>query len=168
MSNPTRITIAIDNGVNGSIAVLGGPVPFFRVIPTKIFAQGKAGKTLKRIDHGRLDDLLIPYADAGDAEIHAFIERPFTGSHMMIKTTVLGARAFEAVLIVLEQAGIAYTVVDSKEWQADQLPGVKGSDNLKLAGCVLGVKLYRNHATTIHEHGDADALLMARYYHKRP
>ncbi len=167
MSRPAKITIGVDNGSSGSIAIIGPDGVIFEPMPTKAAVMGKKGKMIKRIDHGRLDDLLIPYADNIGIEIHAYIERPFTGSAMMINTTVLAARAFEAVCIVLEQAGIGYTDVDSKEWQAAILPGVKGTPELKLASRVLGVQKYPKLASKISDHGDADGLFIAQHYHRQ-
>ena len=162
-----RITIGVDNGSSGSIAIIGPDGSIFEPMPTKKSLMGKKGKVIKRIDHGALDDILIPYADAGGFEVRAFVERPFTGSPMMINTCVLSARAFEAVLIVLEQAGVGYTVVDSKEWQKAILGDVRGSAALKEASGLRGAQMYPAHAKAIEEHGDADGLLIAHHYHNQ-
>ncbi len=160
-----RITVGVDNGTSGSIAIIGPDGSIFESMPTKKALMGKAGKVINRINHSALDDILLPYTESGGCEIRAFVERPFTGSPMMINTCILSARSFEAVIIVLEQAGIGYTVVDSKEWQRAVLGDVKGSAALKQASRLRGPQIYPAHAKAIETHGDADGLLIAHFYH---
>ncbi len=163
-----HITIGVDNGSSGSIAIISPDGSIFEPMPTKKALMGKKGKVVKRIDHEKLGDILTPYIGSPvTTEIRAFIERPFTGSPMMINTCVLSARAFEAVLIVLELAGIGYTVVDSKEWQKALLGAVRGSAALKEASGLRGAEIYPAHAKTIEDHGDADGLLIAHHYHPK-
>lgn len=159
-----KTTISIDNGTTGSIAILSPDGSFFEPIPTKEALFGKAGKVVKRIDHADLDSM-IKGRTAPNWTITAYIERPFTGSAMMINTTVLSARAHEAVCIVLEQLGIGYETVDSKPWQAAMLGAIKGSAELKKASKLRGMQMYPALAAAIKDHGDADSLLMAHYYH---
>lgn len=163
----TRTTIAIDNGVTGSIAIIGQDGVFFEPIPTKEQLMGKAGKVIRRICHHELHALIIHRSPGWRADIRAYVERPFTGSAMMINTTVLSARAHEAVSIVLEQLGIGYETVDSKEWQKAMLGTIKGSAELKKASMLRGCQMYPALAAAIKDHGDADSLLMAHYYHKQ-
>jgi len=159
-----KTTVSIDNGVTGSIAIIGPDGTAFEPIPTKEQLMGKAGKVVRRIDHLGLNGLLG--GQLGQArDIHAYIERPFTGSAMMINTTVLSARAHEAVSIVLEQLGIGYETVDSKPWQASMLGAIKGSPALKKASMLRGMQMFPAHAKAIKDHGDADSLLMAHFYH---
>jgi hypothetical protein len=160
----SRTTIAIDNGVTGSLAIIGPDGSFFEPVPTKEQLMGKAGKVIRRVCHGSLWAM-------GDMRVrdkfgaYAYVERPFTGSAMMINTTVLSARAHEAVSIVLEQLGIGYETVDSKPWQASMLGAIKGSPALKKASMLRGMQMFPAHAKAIKDHGDADSLLMAQYYH---
>jgi len=161
----SRTTIAIDNGVTGSIAIIDGNLTQFEPIPTMEQLMGKAGKLIRRINHKELDAILIQRITRSPSDCYAYIERPFTGSAMMINTTVLSARAHEAVSIVLEQLGIGYETVDSKPWQASMLGAIKGSPALKKASMLRGMQMYPALAATIKDHGDADSLLMAQYYH---
>lgn len=163
-----RVTFGIDNGTSGSIAIIGPDGVIFEPMPTKQSLMGKKGKVIKRIDHSRLDDIISVYQGAPmGIEVHAYIERPFTGGAMMINVMTLAARAYESVLIVLEQNGIGHTTVDSKEWQAACIPGVKGSSELKLASRLRGVQQYPKLASTINDHGDADGLFIAKHYHNQ-
>lgn len=166
----SRTTIAIDNGVTGSIAIIGPDGVFFEPVPTKEQLMGKAGKVVRRIDHDALQNMLagrVTHFNGHNAHARAYIERPFTGSAMMINTTVLSARAHEAVSIVLEQLGIGYETVDSKPWQAAMLGAIKGSPALKKASMLRGMQMFPAHAKAIRDHGDADSLLMAQYYHNQ-
>lgn len=164
----SQYTIAIDNGTTGTIALLGPDSPFFDVVPAKPYLLGRAGKVVKRIDWRDLSAMIFQRLPMHQQKnVRGYVERPFTGSPMMINTTVLSARAHEAVLIVLEQLAIGVETVDSKEWQAAMLGTVKGSPALKQASMLRGMAMYPQFAAQIKAHGDADALLMAHYYHNR-
>ncbi len=160
-----KTTIAIDNGVTGSISIIGPDGVFFEPMPTKEQLMGRAGKVVRRIDWAVLFSM-IQNRTRGVGH-HAYVERPFTGSAMMINTTVLSARAHEAVSIVLEQLGIGHETVDSKPWQASMLGAIKGSPALKKASMLRGMQMFPAHAKAIKDHGDADSLLMAQYYHNQ-
>lgn len=173
-----KITIGIDNGTTGSIGIIVQDEreigAFFAETPSKMSILGKKERHIRRIDHESLRSLLCvhtaPLIGAHKmwnktAIMHAYIERPFTGRFM---GAVLPAqRSFEAVLIVLEQLSIPYTVVDSKEWQKTQLPEIKGSKELKAASCALGRSKWLDLAAMVLKHGDADGLLIADYYHNK-
>jgi hypothetical protein len=153
-------TIGIDNGASGSVGVIGHGKPYFFSVPSReALHYSKTGKMVRRID---VDELTAALADCPAP--FAYIERPFTGSAMMINTALLAARSHEAVMIALEQSGIGYTTVDSKEWQSALLPGVKGSAALKKASYAKGIQLYPQLSDYIHKQGDADGLLIAHHY----
>lgn len=160
----TKVTIGVDNGVTGSIAILGPDGSFFEPIPTKEMLMGKAGKIIRRIDYDQLWDLVAPRVDK-PALARAYVERPFTGGPAFINTMVLSARAHEVVILMLEQMSIGYETVDSKQWQLPILGAVKGSAELKKASKLRGMEMYPAHAAAIKSHGDADSLLMAHYFH---
>lgn len=162
-----KATIAIDNGTTGSIAILGPYGTLFEAIPTKYYLMGKAGKIVRRIDTDALRSIILLASSTGIGGETAYVERPFTGSAMMVKTTALAARAHEAVLIVLEGLKISTQTVDSKEWQAPILGAVKGSAKLKQASMLRGMALYPALAASIKAHGDADSLLMAYHFHNK-
>lgn len=157
-------TIGIDNGSTGSVGIIDPNGATYFSTPTKEeLHYSKAGKVRNRIDHYELEAALSPFLVY---PCHAYIERPFTGSPMMINTMLLSARSYEATIIVMERLGIGYDVIDSKGWQAAMLPGVKGSDALKKASKLRGIQLYPRLAPYINRQGDADGLLIARHYHK--
>lgn len=162
MSKP--ITVAVDNGVTGSIGILCENTATYFSTPTKEeLHYSKTGKVNRRIDVKELMLALAPFKQNSKA----YVERPFTGSAMMVNTALLSARAYEATVIALEQLGIGYETVDSRTWQATQLPGVKGSAELKKASRLRGIQLYPALAGYITAQGDADGLLIARHYHNR-
>jgi hypothetical protein len=167
----SKYTIAIDNGTTGTIAILGPDTPFFDSIPTKEYLLGKAGKVVRRIDWRDLSAMIfqrLPSSILSRGNVmHAFVERPFTGGPMFVNVSTLSARAHEAVMIVLEQLAIGTATVDSKEWQAAMLGTVKGSPALKKASMLRGMAMYPQFAAQIKAHGDADALMMAHYYHNK-
>lgn len=161
-------TLAVDNGVTGSLAVVGpGNYAVMTPTPTKDFLQGRAGKVIRRVDTREMIDWIrnaIPVAKDVASVTRAYVERPFTGSAMMILTTTLAARAYEATLIALESLCIGYETVDSRDWQKHQLPGVTGSANLKKASLLKGLQLYPALAPYIRKQGDADSLLIAHHF----
>jgi hypothetical protein len=169
-----KITIGIDNGTTGSIGIIlqdgHKKEAFFAETPSKMSILGKKERHIRRIDHESLKELLMvqaikPMVLNDNVTVQAYIERPFTGRFM---GAVLPAqRSFEAVLIVLEQLSIPYTVVDSKEWQKAQLPEIKGSKELKAASCALGRSKWLDLAAMVLKHGDADGLMIADYYHNK-
>lgn len=169
MSN--RVTIGIDNGATGSVGIIHPGGVIFDEVPSKPFLAGKSGKTITRVDHAKLGEWIelnaCAHGTVTRSNVFAYVERPFTGSAMMVNTMVLSARSFEAVIIVLEQLNIGYEVVDSKEWQRPLLGAVRGSAELKRASLMRGSQLYPAHAEAIRSHGDADGLLIAHHFHHR-
>lgn len=155
--------LAIDNGTTGSCTVLGpGGHAVMTATPTKEAVMGKAGKIIRRVDVPELTKWIKNAAPRIDC---AYLEKPFTGSAMMINSTVLAARAFEATIICLEDLAIGYEVVSSRDWQAAMLPGVTGRANLKRASYAKGVQMYPALKPYIHAIGDADSLLMAHHFY---
>lgn len=162
MSKP--VTLAIDNGTSGSIGVLLENTAIFMATPNREeLHYSKAGKFIKRIDFKELKLALAPFKQNS----FCYIERPFTAGPAFINTMLLSQRAYEATLLALEDLGIGTKTIDSKEWQSTQLPGVKGSAELKKASKLRGIQLYPQLKAYIEAHGDADGLLIARHYHHR-
>jgi hypothetical protein len=86
---------------------------------------------------------------------------------MFINTMLIAARAHESVMICLERLLFGHQTVDSKEWQKAVLGDIKGSAALKKASAIRGATMFPAHAKAIKDHGDADSLLMAQYYHNQ-
>jgi hypothetical protein len=158
------MTIGIDNGPTGSVGIFrdGQPV-HFGPIPTQPYLHyGKKGTISNRLDRGAFHALLEPHSYALNARV--YIERPFTGGAMRIKAMLSSARFFEATIIVLEDLGLGYEVIDSGVWQKPVLGAVSGSKELKLASKLRGIQLYPQHKDAITKQGDADGLLISHHF----
>jgi hypothetical protein len=158
-----HVTIGCDNGATGTIAIIGPNGSLFDYIPTMQTLQGRAGKVVTRVDHFGLKTWLEANIEQPYSRAYAYVERPFTGK--FLNAVLPGQRAYEAVLIVLEQLGIGHETIDSKGWQKAILGDIKGSPALKQASKLRGIQMYPAHAAAIKSHGDADGLLIAHHYH---
>jgi len=159
-----KVFIGIDNGATGTVGIIDKEKVFFDFVPhfREMDYMSSSPKTISRIDTQKLEDLLSDYTDKYDShQIIAAVERPFKNQRS-ITNTMNAARAFEAVLIVLEKLGIPYEVIDSKKWQKKLLPkGIKGRDKQKLASLSIGNKLFPQYRDFKHE--DRDGLLIAEW-----
>lgn len=158
-----KTIIAIDNGVSGSIAVLGNEsLQLFVKTPVKKeLSYTKTKQYISRIDFKALMNLLgIIKADYRVLDTLVLIERPMVNP-TRFKASVSGLRAFEATLIAIELSHFAFQYEDSKKWQKAMLPaGLKG-DELKKASLEVGNRLFPVFASV--KHPDRDSLLMAEY-----
>lgn len=155
----SKIIIAFDNGVTGSIAVLfpDGKSSFVETPVIKVRDYTKEVQHCHRIDWKELRQKL-PQRNA-----IAVIERPLVNPHAFVATKS-ALRALEATLIVLELLDIPYEFLDSKTWQKEFLsPALIGKKQMKKGSMKVAMSLYPNHRTKIEQHGDGDSLLMARY-----
>lgn len=172
-----KVKIGIDNGVTGSIGIIvnGEFNTIIRLYKMPVISQQDYTKKKKRIH--RIDfkafKALVEWAitdingkgmiavDGGNVEIA--IERPMINS-TRFNASMSAARALEATLCVLEELGLGFRYIDSKEWQKAILPlGIKGSVDLKRASKEIGIRLYPELAKMITSQKDADGLLIARY-----
>ncbi len=155
--------IGIDNGVSGSIGILGPLEQFLFPTPTKKEqSYTKKKQQITRIDYPKLFQKLSDVKMFNDS-IRVFIERPYTNPKGL-KATVSGMRALESTLIVVEQLGLSYEYVDSRQWQKVMLSqGIKGSADLKAASLDIGLRLFPDLEGPICKQKDADALLIAEW-----
>lgn len=145
--------IGIDNGVSGAIGVLNEREAWWYSMPVrKELNYTKAKKWINRVDVGRLKNIRL------GPNPMAFIERPMVNPGRF-QATLSAIRCLEATLIALEQLGIPYQYIDSREWQKTQLPSGLAGDELKKASLDVGRRLW----PTIDFRPDADALLIARH-----
>lgn len=172
-----KITLGIDNGSTGSVGILteGRPPQFFPTPTQEYLHYGKKGQISQRLDRAKLVSILRELApDWPDWEalrnhIRVVIERPFSGK--FVNAVVPAHRFFEATIIVMEDLGLGYEVIDSAVWQKPTLGvGVSGSAALKKASRLRGIQMYPQLTDAIKKHGDADGLLIAHHfhYHNRP
>jgi hypothetical protein len=182
--------IGIDNGSTGSVGIIrDGAVVHFGPVPTQPFLHyGKKGTISNRLDRAAFRGLLlgaVPCVVQTEHDfvtdrvlatsitptlsaVRVYIERPFTGGAMMIKSMLSSARFFEATIIALEDMGLGYEVIDSGTWQKPVLGAVTGSKELKLASKLRGLQLCPQFKDAITKQGDADGLLISHYFSRQP
>lgn len=160
-----KIWIGIDNGVSGTIGIIGEEGVPYEFIKTPIVSgqdYTKAKKNISRINTPALIEFLslyTPSASEGIA-VKALVERPLVNPTRFNATTS-ALRSFEATLVILESLKIPYQFIDSKEWQKELLPkGIKGSEELKKASLDIGKRLFPSLQIN---HKDYDGILIAEY-----
>ncbi len=174
--NPDWI-IGIDNGTSGAMCVLRAGCGhtfkpevshFWRTPSLEWRNYQKEIKFTSRLDVPALISKLRPFSNL--ESVVAVLERPLVNP-TRFTASLCAVRCFEATMVVLEQFGIPYRIIDSKEWQSALLPrGIKGPANLKEAGRIWCRSKYPHLA---YEHDerkplkyapdDADAVLIAYY-----
>lgn len=149
--------IGIDNGISGSIAILGNEAQFIKTPIKKELSYTKKKQHISRIDFVKFLDV---FTGLNPLNCIVLLERPMVNP-TRFKASVSGLRAFEATLIAIEILGFPLQYEDSKKWQGVMLPkGLKG-DELKEASLNVGNRLFPQFANI--KHPDRDSLLMAEY-----
>ena len=153
------LKIGIDNGVTGSIAIINDNELQLHATPTKkVINYQKKKSNVTRVDVPKLKEILEPFK--GSITI-VNIERPMVNP-TRFAASASALRALEATLIVLEELGLGYKFVDSKEWQKKYLQeGIKGANNLKKASLERGIQMFPSLEEEIRKQGDADAIFIA-------
>lgn len=159
------IKIGIDNGVSGSIGIVGEGIGarFIKTPIKKELSYQKSKKSyISRIDFPVLYTYFEDLVNLG-LPMFASIERPMINS-TRFSASISAARSLEATLIILELLKIPYEYCDSKAWQKELLPpGIKGSAEQKKASKDIGIRLFPMFEKEITKHGDADGLLIAEW-----
>lgn len=154
----------IDNGVTGSIAVLGEDRESMFMETPVIEQQDytKARKIIHRIDIRGMTDAILSWKPTV-----VVLERPLINP-TRFNASISASRALEATIAVLEMCDLPYLFCDSREWQKEVLPkGVTGSKELKKASMDIGIRLFPQHETLIRRHKDADSLLGAYVFMRK-
>lgn len=160
-SATVKCYVGIDNGVSGSIGIItatGNSVLYKTPIKNEQ-SYTKAKNRINRVDVVRLKDLL----SVCDKSSRVVIERPMVNPKMF-KTTLSAMRALEATLCVLEDLGLAYEYIDSKEWQKEMLPSGYKGEELKVASLDIGKRMFPHIEL---KHSDRDAILMAEFLRRK-
>lgn len=160
----SKIWVGIDNGVSGSIGIVGdGIEPQFMLTPVKKEQDyTKAKKNVSRLDYSKFMEIFSPY---NKNEICVVIERPLVNPSRFL-ATASALRCHEAELIMIEMLGCKHLFIDSKEWQKVLLPsGLQGSEELKKASLDIGNRLFPQFENV--KHGDRDGLLMSEYARRK-
>jgi len=156
------IFVGIDNGISGSIGMIGstGRVLFLSTPIIKQQNYTKSKKNISRVDYLALKQILKIRPESIQMVL---LERPMVNPGRFM-ATASALRALEATLIALETLHLPYTYVDSREWQSYLLPqGTKGPAALKRASMEVGCRLWPSRANRIRKHKDADGLLIAEH-----
>jgi hypothetical protein len=156
--------VGIDNGVSATIGIINNEGAYtFRLMPTKTEQNYTKKKgNITRIDYSRLKDILYIVVDK-DTYSKVLVERPMVNPKRF-QATQSALRALEAVLIALEDTGLSFEYIDSKEWQKALLPkGTKGRTALKKASRDIGCRMFPQAKDLIVKHGDSDGLMIAHY-----
>lgn len=159
------IFLGIDNGVSGSIGIIGGGVCKYLKMPVKkVLSYTKKKQWVHRIDYWKFLEILdqvVNLTDVGKSEeVRCILERPMV-SPFRFKASESALRSFEATLIALEEKQIGYQYVDSRTWQKTLLPSGIEKEELKKASMSVAQRLYPK----IDYKGfkDGDGLLIAEY-----
>ena len=151
--------IGIDNGVTGSIGLVGDFGAEFYFTPSKKEQDyTKRKKGISRIQVLEMNAILKRHKPS-----MAIMERPLVNSKMFTATES-ALRAHEATLIILEANKIPHMFVDSGDWQKVMLPkGCKGKENLKKASLDIGCRLFPQFREMFEKQKDADGMLIAEW-----
>lgn len=165
-----RIYIGIDNGVTGSVGVVGENIEpvYFPVPAFKQQSYTKKKQNITRIDTHELRHMIrqaLPDV-VNDYDVFAVIERPMINPGRF-QASISAARALEAVLTVIEFMDYGHCYIDSKEWQRELLPAGCKQAELKQISSDIGKRLFPLLSDAIDEHKDADGILIAEYARRK-
>jgi hypothetical protein len=90
------------------------------------------------------------------------MERPLKNPKLFA-ASISAVRAFEITLLVVQELGFAFEIIDSRKWQKHFFPAISGKDNLKKASMQKGIELFPHLKSFILQHKDADGLLIAEW-----
>lgn len=152
--------IGIDNGITGAIAIIqNGKVEAFKIPTFKALEYTKKKQVITRVDVTRLIDIIKSYVGMSEIAI-CYIERPMVNPKRF-KATKSALRCLEATLIALEELGIPYKFIDSKEWQKAFFPSNTKEKDLKFVS--LEIVRQRFGLANITDSNISDAILIAKY-----
>jgi hypothetical protein len=160
----SKIYIGIDNGVTGTVGIVGDDVfPEIHHTPVKKEQNyTKKKDNITRVDAKAFASILNRFHPA---DVMVVMERPMVNP-TRFKATTSALRCFEAELTLIEHFGCSYCYVDSKDWQKMLLPkGIKGADEQKKASKDIGKRLFP--ALSDFKHPDFDGLLIAEYARRK-
>lgn len=160
------IYIGIDNGVSGSIGMVGedGVCEYHKMPVKKELSYTKTKQWINRIDTVSLlvllNEMVEKQADGDSSKVEVALERPMVNP-MRFKASESALRALEATLIVVEQLCLRHRYIDSREWQKELLPSGLEKEELKVASLNVGRRLFPNLDLTRFK--DADGILIAEH-----
>ena len=160
-----KVYLGIDNGVSGSIGIIT-PTEISNH-KTPVFTQQdyvKKKANITRVDTIELLRILKEaIGDYKTEEVVIGIERPMVNPQRFVATKS-ALRALEATLVTIEQLGLPYQFLDSKEWQKVMLPKGATGEELKTVSLDIGKRLFPHLDTKGLK--DFDGILIAEYLRK--
>lgn len=159
----SKIWVGIDNGVSGTIGIVGeGIDPVFVKTPVKKEQDyTKAKKIITRLDYSKFMEL---FSGLNKNDVCVVIERVMVNPQRFA-ATVSALRCHEAELIMIELLGCKHMFIDSKEWQKVMLPKGCSGDELKKASLDIGNRLFPQFEGL--KHPDRDGILIAEYARRK-
>lgn len=159
----SRIYVGIDNGVTGTIGIVGDNIePKLYKTPVKVEQNyTKAKANITRLDVNAFFALFDGY---NRNDITVVMERPLVNP-ARFKSTVGALRCFEAELIIVELLGLRRIYIDSKEWQKAILPNGTSGEDLKKMSKDIGDRLFPMFDDF--KHPDRDGILIAEYARRK-
>lgn len=159
----SKIYAGIDNGVSGSIGIVGeGVDTVFTSTPTKKEQDyTKEKKIATRLDYSKFMEL---FSGLNKNDICVVMERPLVNPQRFA-ATASALRCHEAELIMIELLGCKHMFIDSKEWQKAMLPKGCSGEELKKASLDIGNRLFPQFKGV--KHPDRDGLLIAEYARRK-
>lgn len=167
MSKETELKfyIGIDNGVTGSIGIVGKELTYYEFMETPVTSgqdYTKVKKNVSRVNVTALAEIISALKEYGLCV--AVLERPMKNP-ARFDATCSAMRALEAELTVLELYDVPYMFIDSKEWQKEMLPKrIAGTKELKKASLDIGKRLFPEINS---KHPDRDGILIAEYARRK-
>lgn len=154
-----RYFIGIDNGVSGAIGLINADTGEYKLIRTPVKKELNYTKAKAYINRVNAVELTKILSVANPQTSVVMIERPMVNPSRFV-ATISAIRALEATQTVLEQIGLSYSFLDSKQWQKELLPsGLKGEE-LKSASLDVGKRLFPRIEG---KHPDYDGILIAQF-----
>lgn len=150
--------IGIDNGVSGTIGIIGED--YDALLKTPIFQcqdYTKKKKIISRLDGVEFSKLLNEFKDCNPVIL---LERPMVNP-MRFAASEVALRCHEAMLIVIESLKFPYEFIDSKEWQKVLLPEGTDKKDTKSMSLEIGNRLFPQYKEF--KHPDRDGILIAEY-----
>lgn len=159
----SKIWVGLDNGVSGSIGIVGNDIePVFVKTPVKKEQDyTKKKKIVTRLDYSDFMELFSKY---NKNDVCVLVERPLLNPSKFVASTS-ALRCHEAELIMLEIMGVRHMFIDSKEWQKVMLPKGCNGEELKKASLDIGNRLFPQFEDF--KHPDRDGLLIAEYARRK-
>lgn len=159
----SKIWAGIDNGVSGTIGIVGeGIDPIFVKTPVKKEQDyTKTKKIITRLDYSKFMEL---FSGLNKNDVCVVMERVMVNPQRFA-ATVSALRCHEAELIMIELLGCKHMFIDSKEWQKAMLPKGCSGEELKKASLDIGNRLFPQFEDV--KHPDRDGLLIAEYARRK-